>query len=126
MNKRLKIACIAAAVIAVIVAACYFAPVRSIKVRDLSKEEIYVGEDCGFIIDVSGGIFTDIRSLRIVSDNPEIADIKCSMEGLSVIRYPVISITPKAEGTMKFHIETKDGKVKSNTTEITVTKNISK
>ena len=40
MNKRLKIACIAVAVIAVIAAACYFAPVRSIKVRDLSKEEI--------------------------------------------------------------------------------------
>ena len=30
--------------------------------------------------------------------------------------------TAKSEGTVKFHIETKDGKVKSNTTEITVRK----
>ena len=49
MNKRLKIACIAAAVIAVIAVVCYFAPVRSIEVRDLSKEKFYVGESRAFI-----------------------------------------------------------------------------
>ena len=122
MNKRLKIACIAAAVIAFITVVCYFAPVRSIEVRDLSKEKFYVGESRAFIIDISGGIFTDIRSLRIVTDNPETADIKCSIEGLNVVKFHVISIIPKSEGTVKFHIETKDGKVKSNTTEITVRK----
>ena len=126
MNKRLKIACIAAAVIAVIAAACYFAPVRSIKVRDLSKEEIYVGEHQTYVIDISGGAFTSMRSFRIVSDNPEIADIKCTMVGLNVIRFPAISITPKSEGTMKFHIETKNGEVKSNTTTITIKKSPNK
>ena len=122
MNKRLKIACIAAAVIAAIAAVRYFAPVRSIEVRDLSKEEIYVGEHKTYIIDISGGAFTTIGSFHVVSDNPEIADIKFRMAGLNVIRYPAISITPKSEGKVKFHIETKDGKVKSNTTAITVRK----
>ncbi|MBO5007243.1 MAG: hypothetical protein J6D26_00210 [Clostridia bacterium] len=122
MNKRLKIACIIIAVIALIAAVRYFAPVRSIKVSDLSKEEIYVGEHKTYIIDISGGAFTTIGSFRVVSDNPEIADIKFRMAGLNVIRYPAISITPKSEGKVKFYIETKDGKVKSNTTAITVRK----
>ena len=122
MNNILKITGIVAAVIGVIAVVCYFAPVRGITMTDLSDKEFYVGEQQGYIMDISGGLFTSVSSLRIVSDNPEIADIKCSMEGLSIVRYPVVSITPKAEGTMKFHIETKDGKIKSKTTEIAVKK----
>ena len=120
MNKSLKITGIVTVVIAVIVIACYLSPVRSITVKDLSNEEIYVGEYKTYIIDISGGLFTTISSYHIVSDNPEIADIKFRMAGFNMLRYPAISIKAKKEGTVKFHLENKHGKVKSNTTEITI------
>ena len=122
MNKSLKITGIVTVVIAVIVIACYLSPVRRITVKDLSNEEIFVGENTGYIFDISGGIFNSIKNFRVVSDNPEAADIECTIEGLSVIRFPMLSITPKSEGTVTFYIETKDGKVKSNTATFTVKK----
>ena len=87
MNKSLKITGIVTVVIAVIVIACYLSPVRSITVKDLSNEEIYVGEYKTYIIDISGGLFTTISSYHIVSDNPEIADIKFRMAGFNTLRY---------------------------------------
>ena len=122
MKEKLKIIAIVVGVIAAVVLLCFFIPVRSIEIDDLSNEEIYVGEDTSYIFDIDGGLFTNVEELRIVSDNPEIADIKCSMEGLQLVKFPMMSITPKSEGTMTFHIETKDGKIKSNETTITLKK----
>ena len=59
----------------------------------------------GFFI--AGGLFTTISSYHIVSDNPEIADIKFRMAGFNMLRYPAISIKAKKEGTVKFHLENK-------------------
>ena len=122
MKEKLKIIAIVVGVVAVIAVTCFNIPVRSIKIDDLSGEEIYVGENTGYIFDIDGGWFTSIKKLHIVSDNPEVADIECSYKGLSYVKFPMMSITPKSEGTMTFHIETKDGKIKSNETTITVKK----
>ena len=122
MKEKLKIIAIVVGVIAAVAILCYFIPVRSIEIDNLSNDEIYVGEDTSYTFDIDGGMFTNVEELRIVSDNPEIADIKCSMEGLQLVKFPMMSITPKSEGTMTFHIETKDGKIKSNETTITVKK----
>ena len=121
MKEKLKIIAVVG-VIAVIAVTCFNIPVRSIEIDDLSDEEIYVGENTGYIFDIDGGWFTSIKKLHIVSDNPEVADIECSYKGLSYVKFPMMSITPKSEGTMTFHIETKDGKIKSNETTITVKK----
>ena len=122
MKEKLKIIAIVVGVVAVIAVTCFNISVRSIKIDDLSGEEIYVGENTGYIFDIDGGWFTSIKKLHIVSDNPEVADIECSYKGLSYVKFPMMSITPKSEGTMTFHIETKDGKIKSNETTITVKK----
>ena len=122
MKEKLKIIAIVVGVIAAVVTLCFFIPVRSIEIDDLSNEEIYVGENTGYIFDIDGGWLTSIKNLRIVSDNPKVADIECSYKGLSYVKFPMLSITPKSEGTMTFHIETKDGKIKSNETTITVKK----
>jgi len=122
MKEKLKIIAVVVGVVAVIAVTCFNIPVRSIKIDDLSGEEIYVGENTGYIFDIDGGWFTSIKKLHIVSDNPEVADIECSYKGLSYVKFPMMSITPKSEGTMTFHIETKDGKIKSNETTITVKK----
>ena len=122
MKEKLKIVAIVVGVVAVIAVTCFNIPVRSIKIDDLSGEEIYVGENTGYIFDIDGGWFTSIKKLHIVSDNPEVADIECSYKGLSYVKFPMMSITPKSEGTMTFHIETKDGEIKSNETTITVKK----
>ena len=122
MKEKLKIIAAVVGVFAAIAVTCFNIPVRSIKIDDLSGEEIYVGENTGYIFDIDGGWFTNVEELRIVSDNPEVADIKCSMKGLHLVKLPMMSITPKSEGTMTFHIETKDGKNKSNETTITVKK----
>lgn len=126
MKRKLKIIASIVAAVAVIAFVCFSIPVRSIEIRDLSNEEIFVGENTGYIFDISGGIFNSIKNFRVVSDNPEAADIECTIEGLSVIRFPMISITPKSEGTVTFYIETKDGKVKSNTATITVKNKLTK
>ena len=121
MKEKLKIIAVVG-VIAAIAVTCFNIPVRSIEIDDLSDEEIYVGENNGYIFDIDGGWFTSIKKLHIVSDNPEVADIECSYKGLSYVKFPMMSITPKSEGTMTFHIETKDGKIKSNETTIIVKK----
>jgi len=122
MKEKLKIIAVVIGVIAAVAVLCYFIPVRSISIGDWSNDEIYVGENTGYIFDIDGGWFTSIKKLHIVSDNPEVADIECSYKGLSYVKFPMLSITPKSEGTMTFHIETKDGKIKSNETTITVKK----
>ena len=122
MKEKLKIIAIVVGVIAAIAVTCFNIPVRSIEIDDLSDEEIYAGENTGYIFDIDGGWFTSIKKLHIVSDNPEVADIECSYKGLRYVKFPMLSITPKSEGTMTFHIETKDGKIKSNKTTITVKK----
>ena len=122
MKEKLKIIAIVVGVIASVAILCFFIPVRSIEIDDLSDKELYIGEDTSYIFDIDGGLFTNVEELRIVSDNPEIADIKCSMEGLQLVKFPMMSIAPKSEGTMTFHIETKAGKIKSNETTITVKK----
>ncbi len=122
MKEKLKIIAIVVGVVAVIAVTCFNISVRSIKIDDLSGEEIYVGENTGYIFDFDGGWFTSIKKLHIVSDNPEVADIECSYKGLTYVKFPMLSITPKSEGTMTFHIETKDGKIKSNETTIIVKK----
>lgn len=126
MKEKLKIISVVVAAVAVFTFVCFSIPVRSIEITDLSKKEIFVGENTGYIFDISGGIFNSINNFRVVSDNPEAADIKCTIEGLSVVKYPVISITPKSEGTVTFYIETKNGKVKSNTATITVKNKLTK
>ena len=122
MKEKLKIIAVVIGIIVAIAVTCFNIPVRSIEIDDLSDEEIYVGENNGYIFDIDGGWFTSIKKLHIVSDNPEVADIECSYKGLSYVKFPMMSITPKSEGTMTFHIETKDGKIKSNETTITVKK----
>ena len=42
MKEKLKIIAIVVGVIAAVVALCFFIPVRSIEIDDLSNEEIYV------------------------------------------------------------------------------------
>ena len=52
MKEKLKIIAIVVGVIAAVVALCFFIPVRSIEIDDLSNEEIYVGENTGYIFDI--------------------------------------------------------------------------